>query len=192
MNSSIKLQKKNQRVLASKKRQNLNKIIDINNFLIKELISKQEWFTRSQIVSSFLSIKSEISTIFLNKEIENLGKTLCLPVIIDNKAETLIFKEFKNGDNLLKGEYGVMEPIINETCIPDLIFVPCLAFDNKGYRLGYGGGYYDKTISYLNSIGHNFKTIGFAYDDQKIENVAHDYFDQKLNYILTEKQLYKF
>ena len=57
--------------------------------------------------------------------------------------------------------------------------------------LGYGGGYYDKTISYLKSINHNFTLIGYAYDDQKIDKVIYDNFDQKLNYILTEKQLYK-
>ena len=61
----------------------------------------------------------------------------------------------------------------------------------KGYRLGYGGGYYDKTISNLKSIKHRFITIGFAFDSQKVTNVAHDALDQKLNYILTEKQLYK-
>jgi len=114
-----------------------------------------------------------------------------LPVIIDNKAERLIFKEFKKGDSLSVGQYGVMEPNNDNIYLPDLMIVPCLAFDNSGYRLGYGGGYYDKTIFYLNSIGHKFKTIGFAYEDQKIKNVVHDDFDQKLNYILTEKQLYK-
>ena len=72
-----------------------------------------------------------------------------------------------------------------------IIFVPCLAFDEYGYRLGYGGGFYDKTIFHLKSIEHNFITIGLAYDEQKVKNVVCDSFDQKLNYILTEKQLYK-
>jgi 5-formyltetrahydrofolate cyclo-ligase len=192
MNLDIKLKKKNQRFLASKKRENLYKNIYIDNLFIKNAISNEKFFKSSKIVSSFISIKSEISTIFLNKQIEILGKTLCLPVIINNKSERLIFKKFTQGDNLIIGQYGVMEPFTAKICVPDLIFVPCLAFDNNGYRLGYGGGYYDKTIFYLNSINHNFLTIGFAYDDQKIEKVAHDDFDQKLNYILTEKQLYKF
>ena len=113
-------------------------------------------------------------------------------MIINDKAERLIFKKFKEGDSLYIGQYGIMEPNNDKVFLPDLIIVPCLAFDNIGYRLGYGGGYYDKTIFYLHSIGHKFKTIGFAYDDQKIQNVVHDDFDQKLNYILTEKQLYKF
>jgi 5-formyltetrahydrofolate cyclo-ligase len=75
--------------------------------------------------------------------------------------------------------------------LPDVIFVPCLAFDLSGYRLGYGGGYYDKILSYFNSLKHKFTVVGLAYDNQKVDEVIHDDLDQKLNYILTEKQLYK-
>ena len=192
MNSDIRLQKKNQRILASKKREYLYKNTQIDNFFIKNTISNEKLFKFSKVVSSFISIKSEISTIFINSEIANLGKILCLPVIINDKAERLIFKKFKEGDSLYIGQYGIMEPNNDKVFLPDLIIVPCLAFDNIGYRLVYGGGYYDKTIFYLHSIGHKFKTMGFAYDDQKIKNVVHDDFDQKLNYILTEKQLYEF
>ena len=73
----------------------------------------------------------------------------------------------------------------------DIIFAPCLAFDMRGFRLGYGGGYYDRTIAYYRSLNHNFSVIGYAYDDQKIDQVIHNNLDQKLDYILTEKQLYK-
>ena len=89
------------------------------------------------------------------------------------------------------GKFNVKEPDNSKILYPDLIFTPCLGFDLNGFRLGYGGGYYDKTISHLQSIGHQFLTIGFAYDDQKVDIIYRDEYDQKLNYILTEKQLYK-
>ncbi len=95
-----------------------------------------------------------------------------------------------HGDNLKKGKFGVEEPINSRTYLPDIIFVPCLAFDENGYRLGYGGGYYDKSISYFYSIKHKFISIGLAYEDQKVSNAVHNNLDQKLNYISTEKQLY--
>ena len=104
----------------------------------------------------------------------------------------MLFKEYNLKTKLVIGRYGILEPVDTNTCLPDIILVPCLAFDSCGNRLGYGGGYYDKTISYLKSIKHSFLTVALAYDDQKIKNVVHNHLDQKLNYILTEKQLYKF
>ena len=73
-----------------------------------------------------------------------------------------------------------------------MIFVPCLAFDKDGYRLGYGGGYYDRTFADFKKINHNFISIGFAYEEQRASKVYTDTFDYKLNYILTEKHLYTF
>ena len=84
-----------------------------------------------------------------------------------------------------------MEPDHNYECMPDVIFVPCLAFDLFGYRLGYGGGFYDKTLAYFISLKRKFTVVGLAYDNQQVDEVIHDNLDQKLNYILTEKQLYK-
>ena len=115
--------------------------------------------------------------------------TYCQDVTPGNKRVLACLYAY--GDKLSNGSYGVKEPLKNDCYFPDIIFIPCLAFDKQGFRLGYGGGFYDKTISYLKAIKHNFLTIGFAYDDQKVSNVVHDGLDQKLNYILTEKQLYE-
>ena len=102
-------------------------------------------------------------------------------------------RKFIKNQYLAEGKYNIPEPPLeNEELIPNLIFVPCLAFDIQGYRLGYGGGYYDKTLAYFNSIDHQFISVGFAYDDQKVDRVIRDPFDYKLNYVLTEKQLYTF
>ena len=109
----------------------------------------------------------------------------------NSNKEALIFKQYIKSDILVKGKFGVMEPQNTKSYLPEIIFVPCLAYDRFGFRLGYGGGYYDKTIAYLYSIKHSFITVGLAYEDQKIDRVTNDHLDQKLNYILTEKQLYK-
>ena len=183
--------KKEQRNLLSKRRGILKNQINVNNdFFFKKLLSCK-WFQESKIIASFLSIKSEISTTFLNNFIENQSKILCLPVMDNENKKCLTFKTYSKGDNLVIGNFNVQEPNNVMIYLPDIIFTPCLGFDLQGYRLGYGGGYYDKTISYLYSIEHIFLTVGFAYDDQKVEEIVHDSYDQKLNYILTEKQLYK-
>ena len=121
--------------------------------LFNELFEKIN-FQEINIVSSFISINSEINTRELNDLIFIKNKILCLPVI-DKKNSHLIFKQFKSDDNLVKGHMNILEPQNkNRVVNPELIFVPCLAFDNKGNRLGYGGGYYDRTFAYLNKINH--------------------------------------
>ena len=187
----INLQKKKQRASSVKNRLHLHKKINKKNLLFYKILNSHHWFKKSTVIASFVSIKSEISTISLNKFILKSGKILCLPVVSDDNNGKLAFKQFQKGDHLVKGKFGIFEPINTSSCIPDIIFTPCLAYDKYGYRLGYGGGFYDKTISYLHSIKHTFLKVGLAYDDQKVDRVVHNHLDQKLNYILTEKQLYE-
>ena len=150
-----------------------------------------KWFHESKVIASFLSIKSEISTLSLNNFINDQGKILCLPTILKKNKGSLEFKSYREEDDLIIGEYDIQEPKNNKILLPDIIIVPCLGFDREGFRLGYGGGYYDKTISSFFSFGHSFLTVGLAYDDQKVEKIVRGSYDQKLNYILTEKQLYE-
>jgi len=191
MKNNITLLKKKQRDQSSKKRLILNKNINLNNSLFFNILNEYIWFKKSKIIASFSSIKSEFPTQQINSFILNSGKILCLPSIQENSNDILIFKQYSQGDELIIGRFGVKEPLKNNISLPDIIFTPCLAYDTHGFRLGYGGGYYDKTISYLRSVKHKFLTIGLAYDDQKVDYVIHDDLDQKLNYILTEKRLYK-
>jgi len=191
INKNIDLEKKNQRQFFSKKRLLIHQSLNLKNVFFYKLLNNYQWYEKSKIIASFISIKSEIPTNNINNFIRESGKILCLPVIENNSDNKLIFKSFVKGDSLAVGKFGVQIPINTKSYLPDIIFTPCLAFDKHGYRLGYGGGYYDKTISYLYSIGHSFLSIGLAYDEQMIDKVLHNHLDQKLNYILTEKQLYK-
>ena len=148
-------------------------------------------FKNYKIIASFISFKSEISTQFLNEFLLNNGKILCLP-IIKNNSETLNFIEYNLKTKLVSGKFGIMQPSdLSKEFLPEIILTPCLAFDKNGFRLGYGGGYYDKTFSYLKKIKHKFISIAVAFDDQKIDKLVHDKYDQKIDYILTEKKLYK-
>jgi len=70
--------------------------------------------------------------------------------------------------------------------------VPCLGFDTNGHRIGYGGGFYDKTFASLRQKNFNFNAVGYAFDDQIVKELPTDDFDFKLDYVLTEKQLYSF
>ena len=143
-------------------------------------------------VGSFMSIRSEISTNKLNKAILDMDKKLAFPTIEKN-SETLIFKTTNSLKNFKLGKFNIPEPKDdNKEIIPQLFFVPCLGFDLKGYRIGYGGGFYDKTFEKLKKLNLLFNTVGFAYDDQKQNELPIEKFDYKLDFVLTEKQLYTF
>ena len=189
--TEINVNKEYQRKISIKKRATLkNKNSNAFKTLtdhFKDLTN----FKNYKIIASFISFKSEISTQFLNEFLLNNGKILCLP-IIKNNSETLNFIEYNLKTKLVSGKFGIMQPSdLSKEFLPEIILTPCLAFDENGFRLGYGGGYYDKTFSYLKKIKHKFISIAVAFDDQRIDELVHDKYDQKINYILTEKKLYK-
>ena len=193
MMNDIILLKKQQREKSASIRKAISKK---NNYKFNPVnidkLLKNKKLNNLKIISSFFSIKSEIPTSNLNKYLISKNKVLSFPAV-NLKNKILSFRQFKKNQNLIEGSYKIPEPPLeNEELIPNLIFVPCLAFDIQGFRLGYGGGYYDKTFTYFKSINHQFISVGFAYDDQKIDSVIRDRFDYKLNYVLTEKQLYSF
>ena len=186
-------QKKNLRKILTQKRELIKKksinqfSLDLFNELIQSINHKD-----IKYIASFFSIRSEISTNKLNKKIIEMKKILSFPVILKNSQE-LIFKKINLNENLKLGKFNIPEPKYdNDEVIPQLFFVPCLGFDLNGYRLGYGGGYYDKTFSKLNRLNLKFYTVGFAFDEQKQNEIPRDYFDYKLDFVLTEKQLYTF
>jgi len=180
-----------QRTESTKRRKKIfNKNIDVNKKLFSNLKSSI-LFNKSNIIASYYSINSEIQTKDLNENIIKSGKTVCLPVI-EKKNNPLIFRVLNYKTKMIKGEMNLMEP--NEdsiTVIPDLILVPCLAFDKTGNRLGYGGGYYDMTINDLKKKFYNLSLVIVAFSDQEVKSVNVNENDQKLDYILTEKKLQK-
>jgi len=193
MTNNIILLKEKQRKEFTVIRKKLNENINykFKPKIIDQLL-KNKKLNNVKIISSFFSIKTEMPTRDLNDYLMNKNKILTFPTI-NSKIKILLFKTYKKNQNLIEGYYKIPEPPKdNEEFIPDLLFVPCLAFDNQGYRLGYGGGYYDRTFAYFESINHQYISIGFAYDSQKVEEVIRDKFDYKLDYVLTEKQLYTF
>ena len=186
--NKIALRKK-QLVLRKKLFANVTQYFNKNLFdRLIEIIN----FKNMKSVSSFISINTEINTNKLNSYILSKNKTLCLPVII-KKNDHLTFRQFTKFEDMIDGFMKIKEPpITNKVISPELLFVPCLAFDVNGFRLGYGGGYYDKTLNYLKKNKKNPISVGYAFDDQKVLEVPKDNFDMKLDYVITEKKLYNF
>ena len=165
-------------------------INDITNNLhvhIKPLIDS---FITQQ-VSIFQPYNNEIDTNNLITLLFSKKISISLPCI-DVDSDQMIFRELKEGEELVKGKYGILEPSDkNKVIIPSVLFIPLLAFDDNGNRLGYGGGYYDKYIEELENNENMSIKIGVGYSFQKINEVPNNSMDKKLNWILTEKYLYK-
>ena len=189
--------------VVKKKKDLRNKLIERRNLIKKNAtiefnidafykLTEKIKFNAIDCVGSFMPIRSEISTNKLNKAILDMDKKLAFPTIEKN-SETLIFKTTNSLKSFKLGKFNIPEPKDNnKEIIPQLFFVPCLGFDLKGYRIGYGGGFYDKTFEKLKKLNLLFNTVGFAYDDQKQNELPIEKFDYKLDFVLTEKQLYTF
>ena len=145
----------------------------------------------TQQVSIFQPYNNEIDTNNLITLLFSKKISISLPCI-DEDSNQMIFRELKEGEELVKGKYGILEPSDkNKVIIPSVLFIPLLAFDDNGNRLGYGGGYYDKYIEELDNNENMSIKIGIGYSFQKINEVPNNSMDKKLNWILTEKYLYK-
>lgn len=140
------------------------------------------------IVSGYAAFRDEADPKLLLLTLAARGHPLALPVITA-KGEALRFHRWQPSDALVTHAYGVQEPQATaEIVIPDVLLVPLLAFDAAGHRLGYGGGYYDRTLALLRAQ-KSVTAIGIAYAGQRIAAVPHDAHDQRLDGVLTEDGL---
>ena len=136
------------------------------------------------IVSGFSAIRDEIDAGALLARLHGEGFRLCLPVM-EGKALPLIFRAWSPGDAMGKAQWGIAEPLPDKPVLePDVILVPLLAFDAAGHRLGYGGGFYDRTLARLRAI-KPVVAVGVAYDELKVDAVPHRGYDQPLDWVLT-------
>lgn len=114
------------------------------------------------------------------------GHPLCLPVT-PKRGLPLSFRLWRPGDALEPGVWGIPAPPASAPQMdPSVLLVPLLAYDRTGYRLGYGGGYYDRTLAVLREK-RALLAIGIAYAGQEVESVPREATDQRLDWIVTEQ-----
>jgi 5-formyltetrahydrofolate cyclo-ligase len=139
-----------------------------------------------KVVSAFFPYKSEIDTRPLLGKLAGEGWTTCLPIVIA-LGEPLIFRRWLPGQPTVPGTWDIPQPTDDSDLVePDVLLVPMMAFDRLGFRLGYGGGFYDRTLDVLRAK-KTITAIGVAYAAQEVDSVTRDSHDQVLDYVLTEK-----
>lgn len=138
-------------------------------------------------VSGFWPIKDEIDIRPLMIEFHNQGCQLALPVV-QGKGLPLLFRAWRPGDPLEAGVFGTLQPSARREPIePDALIVPLLACDADGWRLGYGGGFYDRTLELLRKR-RRVTAMGVGFDAQFVPEVPHGPDDQRLDWLLTDKR----
>ena len=141
-------------------------------------------------IGLFYPYKNEVDVILMASELENLGLTCLLPRVINEHNPLKYFFYSPNNSKLEKGYGGIMEPTGNEAIDPDIIIASCSAFNEKGYRVGYGGGFFDRTLFQLKKKKKIISILA-AFENQKTNYQFQDSFDEKVDYICTETKTYK-
>ena len=177
-----KLRKK---ILKIRKKNNKNNILIDFNKVMK--IFEKEKITH-KVVGGYYPVNFEVDDLELLKKFEKNTLDISLPVI--KKNFHMDFYKWSFSDPLKINKYGIPEPEPKNIVYPNILLVPLVAFDKNLNRLGYGGGYYDRLIKKL-SKKKNIIKIGLAFSIQEIDKVPINMYDQKLDYIVTNKHIIK-
>jgi len=158
--------------------------IDFNQII--KIIKKKK--INKKVIGGYYPVNFEIGDLALLRKFEKNRFSISLPVI--KKNFQMDFYKWSFFDPLKVNKYGIPEPEIKKIVYPDILLIPLVAFDKNLNRLGYGGGYYDRLIEKL-SKKKKFIKIGLAFSFQKIDKVPINAYDQKLDYIVTNKYIIK-
>ena len=189
--ASIRRLKRNQRRELSAQVQQQH-----SQALCQHLI-KQKYYRNSKHLACYLANDGEISPDALIEHAWFAGKAVYLPILSPLK-NSLYFAPYKEGGELRLNRFNIPEPV----CHPsdwrrasqlDLLLLPLVAFDEQGNRIGMGGGFYDRTLAYLQHRRYWRKPVlaGLAHEIQKVEQLETQSWDIPLNYVVTEDTIYK-
>lgn len=144
-----------------------------------------ELSTRGDIFTAYVPIRTEINVLPAMNALHALGKHIAVPVIIENGAP-LEFHRWTPEMAMKIGAFGANIPENADELLPDIVLAPLVAFDETGTRLGYGGGFYDRTLETLRKV-KPVLFVGIAYSGQEMAELPRDATDIALDAIITER-----
>lgn len=177
------------KVIESRKNKSADFVLNNSNLITEKLLQMKDIRNATNIML-YLDFNNEVQTDNLIQKLLSLKKIVSSPVTI-KENHTLIPTQITDlKDGLRIGTYGIREP--NETSPTidikalDVVIVPAVAYDIDCYRLGYGGGFYDR---FLENLRKDAITIGIAFDFQIFNSIPKETHDAQLNYIVTETRI---
>ena len=163
---------------------------------IEKRLFELDNFKKANSILMYVSFRSEVNTRKFLDDIHKMGKRLILP-LVDARHKVLKLYEVKDNSELAPGYMGIPEPDVRENRRVtikdiDLVVIPGTGFDIQGNRLGYGGGYYDRLLSYeskqLAEVEH-IPTVALAFEEQIGEEIPAEPHDIQVDMIITDKRL---
>ena len=168
----------------------------VANIIFDQLQKAREMglaFDNESIVSGYWPIRDEVDTRILLRRLHEEGMRCALPVT-QGKNKGLLFRRWQPGDILQEEKFSVAVPAPGQpVLVPEIMLIPLLAIDRKGNRLGYGGGYFDRTLLCRRHCGEGpVVAVGLAYEAQIVSHVPNDEGDIRLDWLITEQNVYRF
>ncbi len=139
------------------------------------------------IVAGYRPIRSELDPTPLMEALFSAGHRVCVPVI-EGHGQPLAFRDWHPAAEMMAGPFGAEIPVSGDWLEPEFLLVPLVGFDSAGNRLGYGGGFYDRTLERLRGRRPT-RAVGYAYSVQEVDAVPCEPTDQVLDGIVTERGL---
>lgn len=148
-------------------------------------------FEPGAVISGFFPIRSEIDPRPLMDKFRTVGALLCLPVVVDKT--TIVFRELNRTAELVDTGFGTRGPGPEARELdPKILIMPLSVFDNRGGRIGYGAGHYDRAVERIIGKGIAPRLIGMGFDSQRVDQVPVEPHDQPLEAMLTESGFWPF
>ncbi len=164
---------------------------NLDEEIFKKFI-KSTFYKNAKTIFIFVSFGSEVNTHKIIEQAISDGKNICVPKINSKEKGMEVFK-IEGMADLKEGYYGVLEPFVDRSKVAeeeiDLVVVPGIGFDINGYRLGYGGGFYDK---FFNNMKKEVPKIALGYNVQMVDEVTTEEHDERVNGLITETHTYIF
>ncbi len=148
-----------------------------------------EWLApfRGKVLSGYMAIRTELDPLPVMTAWEG---PVCVPVIV-GAGQPLVFHRWEAGCDMVAGPFGAGVPASAEPLVPDVLIVPLLAFNRSGGRLGYGGGFYDRTLEALRAR-RTARAVGLAFAAQEDSGLPLEPTDQPLDAVVTEEGVLRF
>lgn len=162
--------------------------------LVRRVVLEHEFLKQNRCIASYHSFSGEIDTVEINKALRLAGHHMALPVIHPEEKGLMDFYSYEKPEDLILNRFKIPEPVVSaENLVQphklEVVIVPLVCFNEKGERLGMGGGYYDRM---LKKISCECLTLGLAYDFQLIPEIKSQPWDMPLDEVITPTKHYIF